>query len=103
MKPKNKRRILIGLGAYAALWALTGISGERQIDARFDDEFAEGIATLGQSRYGKTQRVAEFDVSRSEGSPSHPYPEIPWKYQSRAVAVAPFVLVDKCAYQRPPR
>ncbi|MBN2293736.1 MAG: hypothetical protein JXM70_15015 [Pirellulales bacterium] len=103
MKKMTKRKLIIGLAAYVGLWVLTGVFGEIQIDSRFNGEFSEGTKagfTEGLKQYPmeKTRRITEFDVSKPDGGLGDQYPELPWKYRSRAIAVAPFVLVDKCAY-----
>jgi hypothetical protein len=104
MKKMTKRKLIIGLTIYLILWVLTGVIGEIQINTRFEHEFAEGTKAAfaeGLKRYPmeKTKRIADFDVTKPDGGLGDKYPELPWKYRSRGFAVAPFVMLDKCAYQ----
>jgi hypothetical protein len=99
----TKRRLIIGLVVYLFLWCVTWILGEMHISSRFDGEFVDGTkATFadGLKKYPmeKTKRITRFDVTRVDGGLGVEQPELPWKYRSSAVALAPFILVDKCAY-----
>lgn len=102
MRPVTRRKLTIFLLVYLVLWGLTWGLGEVQINSRFDREFAAGTAGISpcpEYPLEKTRRIRQFDVSRPDGGLAGHYPTLPWKYRSRAFAIAPFVLVDKCAYQ----
>jgi hypothetical protein len=99
-----KRKVIIGFVVYALLWILTGVVGELQINSCFDQEFVEGskgafAEDLKKYPLEKTKRIAKFDVSEPTGGLGENYPALPWKYRSRTLAVAPFLLLDKCAFQ----
>jgi len=97
----KKQTFRIALGVYIFLWIITGILGEFQINRNFDSEFAVGTKAM----FGENLKREGFEITKRLDKlnvrtciRSEEFPEPPWKYRSRAVPIAPFILVDKCAF-----
>jgi len=102
MRKKRKyRRLTIVAGTYVMLWLITAVFGELTLSWRFvrEQEWGtENDSIFGGGTRVRTRRVSNVIVE-DPTKMGEAYPEIPWKYRSWSLSIAPFLLFDRIAYQ----
>ena len=101
MKSNRKRKSLaITIGVYCFLWVLTATLGISDVDRAFDREFSVG--SVGFADNLKTvpiQRMEQMANVRDPTDPANQFPDVTgyFRFRTRGVAIAPFVIVDEAA------
>lgn len=96
----RRKKLIIALGFYLILWALTSVVGLPQVDQAFDRQFAMGSVGFadGGANEVPVRRIEVFDMRNPEAS-ANQLPDWPWRCRSTGVAIAPFVILDEAAWQ----
>ncbi len=95
-----RRRWVLTAGVYGALWLLTATWGNSSVDNRFDREFTPAYDTsLSDDTPTTTVRLRRFNVHDPHDSENWSgLPDEPrFRYRSRGLAVAPFIIIDRIA------
>jgi hypothetical protein len=101
MKWNRKRKVVaIIVCVYCLLWVLTATWGISDVDRAFDREFAVG--TVGFAEDPTTvpiQRIEQMANMRDLMDPANNMPNDSglFRFRTRGVAIAPFVIVDEAA------
>jgi hypothetical protein len=104
MKVGNKTRLALKTVAiYGFLWLLTATWGNHDVDCDFDRQFSigdKGSALGGPIVPTPVVRIDELPNPKNLDDPTNKeaIPGYPWRFRSRAIAVAPFVIVDEIAF-----
>jgi hypothetical protein len=96
---KGRKAIKWIICVYATLWVITAIWGTLSVDHAFDHEFAVG------SRWDDPMplvRVRSMVNPKDLNDPKNDLPEYPFRYRSRGLAIAPFIILDEVAYVTAP-
>lgn len=101
MKWNRKRKaLLIVIVVYCILWVITGIWGVADVDREFDREFAFGYADFSEGTPAVAiQRIDKMANVRDLMDPANKLPSNSrfFRFRTRGIAVAPFVVVDQVA------
>lgn len=92
----KSRKARVIAGSYLLLWLLTMTIGTAQVDHRFDREFRVGYPSFSDKSV-PIERIDKFyvrDLMDSRNAQLIPSNGL-FRYRSRGLAVAPFVIVDE--------
>ena len=100
---KRKKMLTITFSLYCGLWAVTALVGIPSVDNAFDRQFSEGFSLMAQEEHGPVIRIEHMGNPKDlrDGS-NNDLPDKPWRYRSRGIAVAPFVIIDEAAWVTAP-
>lgn len=97
---KAKKTIKIVAMLYLGLWLITALIGLPCVNRSFDREHSEGYSTLGQTDPEAVTRISNLsnvEELLADGN-EELIPQHPFRYRSRGLAVAPFVIIDEVAW-----
>lgn len=95
---RQRKAVVIVVGVYCLLWGITATWGISDVDRAFDRQFATGLTDLG-TRSVNIQRIDQMANVRDLMDPSNKFPDNTgfFRYRTRGIAVAPFLIIDEAA------
>ena len=91
------RSVRIAVAIYALLWALTAVVGNSRIDVAFDEQNRYGYNKMGSDERVEIKRLTKLYVRNLLDPRNESL--IPasglFRFRSRGVTVAPFVVIDE--------
>ena len=98
---RRRKPLILICAIYLFLWLVTATWGLIDIDRQFDREFSSGFKISRTSKVAPNIRVSNIDP-RNPFEPKKVNPESFWRYRSRGIPIAPFIVIDDVAYQDAP-
>jgi hypothetical protein len=97
----RRKRLVLGCVIYLSLWLVTATWGLIDIDRQFDREFSSGYKIPGTSKVVPIIRLSNVDP-RNPFEARQRNPESFWRYRSKGIPIALFIVIDDVAYQDAP-